>query len=181
MAKGKYQEWLTPDGLLLIKGWARDGLTDKEIADNIGINKDTFYKWKIRFPDFSDTIKSGRSPVIVEVEDTFLEKKLKGYYVDEEITEKTIIRDAQGNQTGSTEHKRINRRYIAPDTTAMIFYLKCRKPEKYNDRINVALEDKSNGKLADLIDGLKENDIHTETKTLDAPVADEPTETNQSS
>lgn len=46
------------------------------------------------------------------------------------------------------------------------------------DKIDVALEDKSNGKLADLIDGLKENDIHTETAVSDAPVADEPTETN---
>ncbi len=27
MAKGKYQEWRTPEGLLKIEGWARDGLT----------------------------------------------------------------------------------------------------------------------------------------------------------
>lgn len=26
----KYREWLEPDGLTLLEGWARDGLTDDE-------------------------------------------------------------------------------------------------------------------------------------------------------
>ena len=43
MAKGKYHDWLTEDGLLQLKGWARDGLDDKEIADKIGIGRTTFY------------------------------------------------------------------------------------------------------------------------------------------
>ena len=37
VAKGKYQKWLTPEGLLLLEGWARDGLTDEQIAKKIGI------------------------------------------------------------------------------------------------------------------------------------------------
>ena len=32
MAKGKYARWLTKEGLLLLEGWARDGLTDEQIA-----------------------------------------------------------------------------------------------------------------------------------------------------
>ena len=35
MAKGKYEYWLTDDGLLLLAAWARDGLTDEQIANNI--------------------------------------------------------------------------------------------------------------------------------------------------
>jgi hypothetical protein len=46
MAKGKYKEWLTEEGLLLIEGWARDAMTNKQIAENIGINPKTFYDWK---------------------------------------------------------------------------------------------------------------------------------------
>lgn len=30
MAKGKYRRWLEPDGLLLLEGWARDGLTPED-------------------------------------------------------------------------------------------------------------------------------------------------------
>ena len=45
MAKGKYQEWLEPDGLLKLEGYARDGLTDEQIAKNMGINVATLYKY----------------------------------------------------------------------------------------------------------------------------------------
>ena len=46
MAKGKYQEWLEPEGLLKIEGWARDGLTDEQIANNIGISVSCLNNWK---------------------------------------------------------------------------------------------------------------------------------------
>lgn len=52
MAKGKYQRWLEPDGLLLLEGWARDGLTDEQIAGNIGITATTLYEWKTDFLRF---------------------------------------------------------------------------------------------------------------------------------
>ena len=38
MAKGKYQKWLEPEGLLLLEGWARDGLTDEQLAQKMGIH-----------------------------------------------------------------------------------------------------------------------------------------------
>ena len=37
MAKGKFVQWLTREGLLKIQGWARDGLTDEQVAKNMGI------------------------------------------------------------------------------------------------------------------------------------------------
>lgn len=40
MDKGKYQDWLTPECLLNIEGCARDGLTEKQIAHNIGISEE---------------------------------------------------------------------------------------------------------------------------------------------
>jgi transposase len=42
----KYDEWLTDEGLLLVEGWARDGLIDEQIAGNMGISTSTFYEWK---------------------------------------------------------------------------------------------------------------------------------------
>lgn len=57
MAKGKYQQWLEPDNLLLLQAWARDGFTDEQIATKIGISKQTFYDWKKKYPDFSDSLK----------------------------------------------------------------------------------------------------------------------------
>jgi predicted DNA-binding protein YlxM (UPF0122 family) len=177
IAKGKYREWITPDGLLVLKGYARDGLKDEEIADKIGISVATFYNWCNRFVEFLEAIKKGREPVNTVVEDTFLETKLKPQTVVETITEKTIYRDADGNITSSTEHVRKQEHYIPADTTAMIFYLKCRLNSKYNDKINVTV-DKRNGQLADLIEGLKDDDIHTETESLNEDMANEQAETN---
>lgn len=65
MAKGKYHEWLTPEGLALLEGWARDGLTDEQIADNMGIKRATLYEWKKRYPDISDTLKKARKLLTV--------------------------------------------------------------------------------------------------------------------
>lgn len=42
-----------------------------------------------------------------------------------------------------------------------------------SDKLDVTVEDKSNGQLADLIDGLRQNDIHEETTGTDAPMAEE--------
>ena len=49
MAKGKYQEWLTENGLLRLKGWATDGLNDEEIAEKMGIHVSTLYEWKNKY------------------------------------------------------------------------------------------------------------------------------------
>lgn len=45
MAVGRYKEWLEPEKLLLLQGWKRDGLTNKQIAQNIGIAPRTLDNW----------------------------------------------------------------------------------------------------------------------------------------
>lgn len=175
MAKGKYKEWLQKENLLLLKGYARDGLTDKEISEKIHISYSTLYEWFNRYPEISEAIKEGRAPTEIAVEDTFIEKKLKGHFVEEEIQEKTIHRDKDGNITGTTDHIRKYKKYIPPDTTALIFYLKCRLGKRYNDKLNIVVDDKRNGQLAELIEGLQEDDIYSEAEIIDATMAEKET------
>ena len=78
MAKGKYEYWLTPEGLLKLEGWARDGLTDEQIAQNIGISRSTLNAWKERYSDISDTLKKGKEVVDRKVENALLKRAL-GY------------------------------------------------------------------------------------------------------
>ena len=92
MPKGKYQEWLAEDSLLKLTGWAREGLTNEQIAKNIGITKDTLYKWMRAYPKISEALSEGRRPLDVEIENALV-KKAKGFIEDEiveEITEKYI-------------------------------------------------------------------------------------------
>lgn len=78
IAKGKYREWLEPDKLRLLEGWARDGLTDKQIAHNIGINVATLYRWKNESNDICNSLKKGKEVVDIEVENALLKSALSG-------------------------------------------------------------------------------------------------------
>lgn len=50
--KGEYRKWVTGEGLEMVCQWARLGLSDKQIASNIGVSTQTFYDWLKRFPEF---------------------------------------------------------------------------------------------------------------------------------
>ncbi|PWM22733.1 MAG: transposase [Oscillospiraceae bacterium] len=78
MAKGKYREWLEPDGLIVLQGWARDGLTDEQIAKNLQIGVSTLYRWKEEHPPIREAIKRGKEVVDYEVENALLKKALNG-------------------------------------------------------------------------------------------------------
>lgn len=78
MAKGKYEEWLAPENLTTLQGWARDGLTDAQIAAKIGICRDTLIQWKKRHPDISDALKRGKETIDYAVENALLSKALCG-------------------------------------------------------------------------------------------------------
>ena len=71
-AKGKSGQWLTRDGLTLLKGWARDGATDEILAKKMGISPSTLYEWKNKFPEISEALKKGKEIVDFEVENAML-------------------------------------------------------------------------------------------------------------
>ena len=39
----------------------REGASIAEVCVKIGITKDTFYRWKTEYPDFSDAVKAGEA------------------------------------------------------------------------------------------------------------------------
>lgn len=140
MAKGKYQEWLTPDGLLLLEGWARDGLTDEQIAQKIGINPATLYKWMDRFAEIGKAIKKGKAPVDIQVENALLKRAL-GYDYEETVTE--VFSDGK-------KHVRKVKKHMPPDVAAMAIWLKNRKPTKWRDKPD--LEKKSDEGVKVIVD-----------------------------
>ena len=44
MAKSKWSD--IKEKLILVECWARDGLTDEQISNNLGISTTTFYEYK---------------------------------------------------------------------------------------------------------------------------------------
>ena len=78
IAIGKYKEWLDQDKLTLLQGWARDGLSDEQLAHNIGINTCTLYDWKNKYPEIAKALKKGKEIIDYYVENALLKKALSG-------------------------------------------------------------------------------------------------------
>jgi hypothetical protein len=62
------EKWLEPQNRILLSGWARDGLSNDQIAQNIGISKSTLLRWRNANKDFNNMlmIEKARADYIVE-------------------------------------------------------------------------------------------------------------------
>ena len=128
MAHSKVDYWLTKDGLTLLEGWARDGLTDEQIMHNMKIkSKSTYYSYMKKYSNISNAIKKGKEVVDYEVENALL-KRAKGYEYTEETYEDGILK------------KKVTKQ-VAPDSTAIIFWLKNRQPKKWRDKVELTNDD----------------------------------------
>lgn len=129
----KYEQWLEPDNLIKLEGWARNGLTDEQIANNIGINVSTLYAWKVKYKDFSEAIKRGKEVIDIMVENALL-KSAMGYKYDEVVKERIYNPD-----TGESEIVEVKRttKDVAPNSTSLIFWLKNRRPADWRDTKNI--------------------------------------------
>ena len=141
MATSKYKDWLTEDGLLRLAAWARDGLTDEQIASNIGISRSTLGEWRKKYPDISDTLKREKEIIDVQVENALLKRAL-GYTFTETTRERVNDYDPDtGEKIGThLEITKTVEKEVQPDTTAQIFWLKNRKPETWRDKKDIGVE-----------------------------------------
>ena len=130
MAKGKYQEWLQGDNLILLQGWARDGLSDEQIAHNMGIAPKTLWEWKAKYSEISNALKKTKEVVDKEVENA-LYKSAMGYDY-EEITEQRRYNKATGKYEMVVVERK--KKHQPPNTASIIFWLKNRKPEIWRDK-----------------------------------------------
>ena len=70
--------WLSYEGLFLLRGWAGDGLTLKQIAANMGVNRSTLCRYRKKHSSIDDCFKEGKMFVDYEVENALREKALSG-------------------------------------------------------------------------------------------------------
>lgn len=111
-----------------IEGWARDGLTEDQIARNMGISIRSLTDWKRKYPAIVASLKKGKAPVDIEVENA-LYKRAIGFEYEETVTD--IEELADGKQK---KHIRRIKKYCPPDPISMFFWLKNRRPDKWRDK-----------------------------------------------
>lgn len=173
MAKGKYEYWLTPEGLLKLEALARDGLTDEQIAEKIGVSRSTLNDWKKKYPDISDALKKGKEIVDIQVENALLKRAL-GYTYNEDKyisvpmdsveyhekldrymnmykfehpeatdSELMLVREKFPKTKEVLAERKVKE--VVPDTTAQIFWLKNRRPDKWRDKQDMELSGEVKG------------------------------------
>ena len=98
------------------------GMTDIEIADILGIGLATLYRWKLDYPAFSRVFKLGKARADDRVERSLYSRAVGYSYLAE--------------KPAMTRHGQKTMRYrahIPPDTTAAVWYLKNRRPDRWRD------------------------------------------------
>jgi transposase-like protein len=124
---GIYDERIHPK---VAAALARGGQVDREIAAAIGISLTALKKWRKAHPEFDAALREGKALADAQVEHSLYEKATKGW----ECTEERIVALKKGKD-GEESVARIERtkKVVPPDTTAMIFWLKNRRPDLWRD------------------------------------------------
>ena len=181
MARAKYQEWIDdPDKKTLLSGWARKGLSDQQIAKNIGISRSTLNEWRKKYPDISDTLKKGKEVADAEVENA-LYLKCIGHKVQLKKTFKVkkIEYNDAGRKIKEEEHLETGEDevYIPPNTKAIIFWLTNRMREDWKERQNTQMEQDETEESGVImlasadVEGVKEKIEHYKAEKLKSDMA----------
>lgn len=130
MAKGKpgRPSAYRPEILAQVKKACEAGFTDRELAELLKVSEQTINTWKIEHPEFSLALKNGK-----DVPDERVERSLYHRATGYSFEAVKIFMPAGASEpvyAPYTEH-------VPPDTTAMIFWLKNRRPETWRDKRDV--------------------------------------------
>lgn len=116
------EEWASPEGLLRLAGWAREGLGEEEIARRMGVSPRVLRAWRRARREIDTALRGTREVVDRMVEEALLRRAL-GYCWTEERTE----------VKGDKENLIRVRKHVPGDVRSMLFWLRLRMPEKYGD------------------------------------------------
>ena len=120
-------DWLTDDGLLLLESWARDGYTMMDISNKIGIDNDTFLRWKDRYPEIREAVSKGKELVDYQVENALLKSALG--YKTQEVKVTTTMRYGKVVETV----KEVLDKEVAPNVSAIQMWLYNRQKDKWKN------------------------------------------------
>ena len=141
MAQSKYESVVLPN-MIRIEGWARDGLSEQQIAKNLNIAYSTFNVYKEKYPEFSEALKRTKEVADREVENSLFKRAMGYEYTEttyERIENMVVEPDGSIKMEPGTKIKTVIKQ-VAPDVTAQIFWLKNRKPAEWRDKREVNVD-----------------------------------------
>ena len=97
-----------------IKEWLQSGATEKEVAENLGVHKSVFCKYKNQYKELNDLCKNARKKPVQEIKAALYKRAIGFNYNETKLTE-----DSEGNWKKETYTKA-----ALPDPTAAMMLLK---------------------------------------------------------
>lgn len=163
MAKAEYKKWQEPDNLIKLQGWARDGLTNEQIAQKIGVRRETISVWCSKYPNIANALKKGKEVIDYEIENSLIStmkkhkiktttykmvkkddlvlkaertKFMNMFKLDHPNATKEQILIATAENVAIYERIPMTETVteVDPNVSSMIFWLKNRKPDVYRDQ-----------------------------------------------
>lgn len=104
---------------------AAQGATDGSLATAFDVGTTTIKRWYTQYPEFGEAVRKGKADVFDPLVERALAQRAVGYEVD--VTEVRYV----GKDADRVED--VIRKHFPPDTTACIFWLKNRQPDKWRD------------------------------------------------
>ncbi len=112
---------------------AKNGLTDRQMAEAMHISVRTLENWKVRHEEFVHSTKKGKEQVDVLVQGSLLQRAL-GYEYEEIHRERVTVKSDSGEPTSRMVVVKKIKKHVHPEVVAQIFWLKNRRPEEWRDR-----------------------------------------------
>lgn len=156
-AIGSRNKWIEiKEKLTLIEAWARNGLSNEQIANNLGISLATLYNYKNIHKEFLDALKRGKEVTDIAIENALYKKALG--YAYEEITQEPLYNIKTGLALEDDEGKRIIAvskivtKHLSPDVNAIKFWLTNRNATDWREKKEVDLNATVGKKLEDYLE-----------------------------
>lgn len=115
MASSKWPQ--IQDKLELIEEWSKSGLTEHQIAHNLGICRSSLCEYKRQHPELLEAIRKGREAIVAEIENSLIRRALGFSYEETKVS----IRVIGGKEVKFTEK---TTKYQVPDVAACFILLK---------------------------------------------------------
>ena len=152
--KDSYEVRVKPK-LALVKGWCRRGLTQEQIAENLGISERSLTNYIKQYEEFADAMAEGAEELEIHIENALVKRAL-GYSYKEVTRERKQV---MNEETGDMEYRLVVTKsvtkHVVPDVGAQQYYLEHRAPKRwekvpsaYIDTVQVNADIKS---IADLL------------------------------
>ncbi len=118
----------TPEVIRVTRRACKLGAIDSDLAEMFGVSRMTIQNWKNSSEEFFWALKAGKDEANHTVERSLFKSAQGSYYEEEEAKVIQISRFEQ------TVVKETVKKYLPPNVTAQIFFLKNRMPEEYRDK-----------------------------------------------